>query len=448
MRRRRSCSGFWGNWGMPEAVASDWLSTNFGSLCLRIVNGGTPETDVPSYWDGDTPWITGADFTARGVGEFRRHVSERGIRASATSVVKQGNLLVVTRTGVGKLAIAPCNIAISQDITGVYVDPQKADTEFVYYLLSRELEELKKLNQGTSINGIVRGDLEKHKVSIPRTRSVQKKLASIFRSIDTAIEKAEALIAKHQQIKAGLMHDLFTRGVLPNGQLRPPRSEAPELYQETVMGWIPRDWFVSDCGREFAIDSGITLGPHRRPSRSARPYLRVANVHRDDLRLEDLAYLEELAGDADLPLKEKDLLVVEGHANRMEIGRCAMVTKAAVGMLFQNHLFRLRPQRLVSEFALDWLNSHHAQRYWDMTCSTSSGLNTINRKMLGRLPVLVPPADEQARIVRAVAVTKCRIEEETQLLDKLSKQKLGLMQDLLTGRVPVPAAAEPAEAAA
>ncbi len=73
-----------------------------------------------------------------------------GIRSSATSVVQQGNLLVVTRTGVGKLAIAPCDIAISQDITGVYLDASKVDTKFVYHLLGKELNELKKLNQGTS----------------------------------------------------------------------------------------------------------------------------------------------------------------------------------------------------------------------------------------------------------------------------------------------------------
>jgi type I restriction enzyme, S subunit len=46
------------------------------------------------------------------------------------------------------------------------------------------------------------------------------------------------------------MHDLFARGVLPNGQLRPPRSEAPELYQETAIGWIPREW---DCERLGSI---------------------------------------------------------------------------------------------------------------------------------------------------------------------------------------------------
>ena len=320
--------------------------------------------------------------------------------------------------------------------------------KYLYFALASHFDWIQHRRTGTGVPHVPKDLGRILKLRIPHSLRVQERIANVLSCIDTAIEKTEALIAKHQQIKAGLMHDLFTRGVLPNGQLRPPRSEAPELYQETALGWIPQDWSLSDCGREFAIDSGITLGPHRRPGRNARPYLRVANVHRDELRLEDLAYLEELAGDADLPLKEKDLLVVEGHANRMEIGRCAMVTEAAVGMLFQNHLFRLRPQRLVSEFALDWLNSHHAQRYWDMTCSTSSGLNTINRKMLGRLPVLVPPADEQARIVRAVAVMKCRIEEEAQLLNKLRKQKLGLMQDLLTGRVPVPAAPEPAEATA
>ena len=38
------------------------------------------------------------------------------------------------------------------------------------------------------------------------------------------------------------MHDLFTRGIGPDGQLRPPREQAPELYQETPIGWIPKEW--------------------------------------------------------------------------------------------------------------------------------------------------------------------------------------------------------------
>jgi type I restriction enzyme, S subunit len=55
-------------------------------------------------------------------------------------------------------------------------------------------------------------------------------------------------MAKHQQIKAGLMHDLFTRGVTPDGHVRPTRFEAPHLYKETPFGWIPKEWETSPLG--------------------------------------------------------------------------------------------------------------------------------------------------------------------------------------------------------
>jgi type I restriction enzyme S subunit len=50
----------------------------------------------------------------------------------------------------------------------------------------------------------------------------QRRIAEILSTLDETIEQTEALIAKYQQIKAGLMHDLFTRGVTPDGKLRPP----------------------------------------------------------------------------------------------------------------------------------------------------------------------------------------------------------------------------------
>ena len=83
------------------------------------------------------------------------------------------------------------------------------------------------------------------------------------------------------------------------------------------------------------------------------------------------------------------------------------------------------------------MNSHYAQSYWEMACSTSSGLNTVNRKMLGRMPVLVPPMNEQTEISAKALSIKRMIQSEREVLLKLRAQKLGLMQDLLTGKVPV-----------
>jgi type I restriction enzyme S subunit len=90
-----------------------------------------------------------------------------------------------------------------------------------------------------------------------------------------------------------------------------------------------------------------------------------------------------------------------------------------------------------SEFGLLWLNSFHVQRYWQRTCSTSSGLYTINRRMLSAVPIYLPASEEQARIASMASAARRRIEADEALLGKLRAQKLGLMQDLLTGKVPV-----------
>ena len=63
------------------------------------------------------------------------------------------------------------------------------------------------------------------------------------------IEKTEAAIAKYQALKQGMMHDLFTRGIdVKTGKLRPSYQDAPELYQESDLGMIPKDWEVNELG--------------------------------------------------------------------------------------------------------------------------------------------------------------------------------------------------------
>jgi len=268
--------------------------------------------------------------------------------------------------------------------------------------------------------------------------SEQCRVVSILNTLDTAIHETEAIMAKLKAVKRGLLHDLLTRGIDENDELRPPQAAAPHLYNESPLGWIPREWEASSVENEFAIDAGITLGAHRLPKSRPRKYLRVANVHRDKFSLEDIAELD--AADSETRVKAlvvDDLLIVEGHASTSQIGRCAIADGRVVGMLFQNHLFRLRSRRLLPAFALLWLNSGFAQAYWHCEAVTSSGLNTINRTKLHRLLVAVPPINEQITITSRKKALEERIEIETRLHAKLKAEKSGLMDDLLTGRVRV-----------
>lgn len=429
---------------MPKHCGTSWHKVPFGSICSRIANGGTPDTGNPSYWNGQIPWVTGADFTQHGIGEFRRYVSSKGISSSATSVVQQGNLLVVTRTGVGKLAIAPCDIAISQDITGVYLDPSSVDTKFVYHLLCSDLNELKKLNQGTSINGIVRSDLERHLVRLPISKKIQRRIAEVLDAIDTAIEKTEALIAKYQQIKAGLMHDLFTRGVLPNGQLRPPRDQTPELYQETAIGWIPREWNFSTLNELLApLPNNIRSGPFgsallkHELVENGIPFLGIDNIHTEHFEPEFRRFVSErkLLELAKYKVRPRDVVITIMGT----VGRCCVIPDDLDLALSSKHLWTMTfdPEKVVPELVCWQLNHSSWAQAWFRRAMQGGIMDAIQSSTLKTLLLPVPSLDEQALIYARYLKISARIRQDNSQVEKLRKQKIGLMHDLLTGEVPV-----------
>jgi len=189
-------------------IPKEWFVANLGDLCNDLVNGGTPPTNILKYWNGNIPWITGADFEEGKITNIRRKITTEAVLNSSTNVINKGNLLVVTRTGVGKIAIAPRNIAISQDITGVYFK-EIAYTLYFYYRLQFEIANLKSFNQGTSINGITRDVLINHKLAVPNL-SEQKEIAYILKEIDNKINNEGAYLSKLQKLKQGLMQDLLT----------------------------------------------------------------------------------------------------------------------------------------------------------------------------------------------------------------------------------------------
>ena len=148
-------------------VPVDWEVVRLENISLKFYNGGTPDTTNKDYWNGKIPWVTGADFENQKVNRIRRYISDEGVKNSATNIVQKGNILVVTRIGVGKLAIAPVDIAISQDITGVVLYQEKALPTYIYWYLNYSENRLKSIVQGTSINGLLRNDLESFAISLP-----------------------------------------------------------------------------------------------------------------------------------------------------------------------------------------------------------------------------------------------------------------------------------------
>jgi type I restriction enzyme S subunit len=188
--------------------SGEWEVKTIGEIGYKFLNGGTPSTKKEEYWEGNIPWITGADFIDQKVADIRRFITTEAVNNSATNVIEKGNLLVVTRTGVGKIAIAPFDLAISQDVTGVYVKKEYVLPEFLFWYFYYNTGSLRNLNQGTSISGITRDTLTSLSISLP-SLAEQTAIAEILSDMDAEISALEGKLVKARQVKAGMVSELL-----------------------------------------------------------------------------------------------------------------------------------------------------------------------------------------------------------------------------------------------
>lgn len=283
----------------------------------------------------------------------------------------------------------------------------------------------------------------RYKVYAP-AQSIQTKIATILTAIDTAIEKTEALIAKYQQIKAGLMHDLFTRGVLPNGQLRPPREQAPELYQETVIGWIPMEWNVSTLeGLLASLPNSIRSGPFgsallkHELVEDGIPFLGIDNIHVEHFEpvfrrfVSERKFLEL----AKYKVRPRDVVITIMGT----VGRCCVIPDDLELALSSKHLWTMTfdPEKVVPELVCWQLNHSSSAQAWFRRAMQGGIMDAIQSSTLKTLVLPVPGMDEQILIYERYLKVSTRIRQDSELLNKLRKQKSGLMHDLLTGKVRV-----------
>ena len=256
----------------------------------------------------------------------------------------------------------------------------------------------------------------------------QLRIAEILARIDDAIERTEMLIEKHQQIKAGLMHDLFTRGISTAGRTGPTDED------------LPKGWRWAPLGDMAKVVSGVTLGGAGPASGSVVPYLRVANVQDGYLALEEIKTIRVSRSVLqELRLLPGDVLMNEG-GDFDKLGRGTVWSGEIDDCIHQNHVFRVRTDRSVlnPEYLALHSECHYGKRYFLISSKQSTNLASINATQLRRYPIALPPLDEQARIVARLSAAKAHLSGLEQSVAKLRAQKLGLMQDLLTGKVRVP----------
>ncbi len=203
-------------------IPAHWRVVRLGEVVTCAFGGGTPSTSNPDFWDGKIPWITSAIIQDDDIElfTFQRTITEDGLKNSSTSVAPKGSLLVGTRVGVGKAAVATFNVAINQDLTALILS-QHVDVYFVAYLLkSRWYQSWFENNKrGATIKGVPRKDLLKLPIPLPHL-SEQREIVRILQAVDAKIAAEGARRAALEELFKTLLHQLMTgqirlHGVIP-----------------------------------------------------------------------------------------------------------------------------------------------------------------------------------------------------------------------------------------
>lgn len=275
----------------------------------------------------------------------------------------------------------------------------------------------------------------------------QQAMGAILRLLDELIGKTEAVIGKLRQVRAGLLHDLLTRGLDAHGQLRPPPTQAPHLYHPSPLGLIPKEWKVPTLAQLCShIGSGVTpRGGQNVYTTEGVMLIRSQNVTFDGLLLEDVAFIpEELhLGMLRSEVFENDVLF---NITGASIGRCCAVPIGLGKANLNQHVCALRVPNATTadaKYLASLLASPIGQRQMDVLL-TIGNRQGLNYQQLGSFVIPWPEPDERKAISSQLQAIEGQICAEERGLRKLALLKSGLMTDLLTGRVRVPEGVAPA----
>lgn len=186
-----------------------WRPRTIASMC-SIVNGGTPSSHEPRYWNGGIPWCTPTDITStRGpyLDRTERTLTSAGVEASSATVLPVNSLLLCTRATIGAVKIAARPMATNQGVKALICED--VDPVFLYYKLLTMKPILERLGAGSTFLEVSKSDLASIVVKVPPLPE-QRAVAEVLSDMDAEIDALVAQRDKTAQLKQAMMQELLT----------------------------------------------------------------------------------------------------------------------------------------------------------------------------------------------------------------------------------------------
>ncbi len=219
--------------GLPKG----WVSTSVGEI-YDIVGGGTPSTSIEEYWKGDIAWITSADICGLKDIQPRKQITKAAIGNSATNLVPAGSLIVVTRVGLGKVALAKMPLCFSQDSQALIGDSYSIYPDYSLYSLAQAVQVFKYQNRGTTIAGVTKKQLSELPFALPPFPEQQRIVAAIeqqFSRLDAGVAALRQAQAKLKRYRAAVLKAAVEGKLTESWRAEYPSTETASQLLERIL---------------------------------------------------------------------------------------------------------------------------------------------------------------------------------------------------------------------
>jgi type I restriction enzyme S subunit len=350
-------------------------------------------------------------------------------------LVKRGDLLIGMDGDFLTVKWKGRNALLNQRVCKLVAkDLKQLNQDFLFYRIIDEINHINRITSATTVKHLSSRDVLGIKIDLP-PKPEQTKIAEILSTVDRTIEQTEALIAKQQRIKTGLMQDLLTRGIDEYGNLR---SEQTHQFKDSPLGRIPVEWNCASVGTHLE-NIGQGWSPDCEGVSTPQGYWGVlkttAVVWEGYQTCENKALPMNLRPRPLLEVKAGDVLMTRGGPNS-RVGVVAFVGETQSQLMLSDKLYRLDTKdSLVPEYLAMALSSSQTQRHLStLKTGLAESQTNISQEIVRSLLIRVPPEPEQIEVSKIIRSANDRIDSEVRRIDKLRSLKTALMQDLLTGK--------------
>ena len=374
----------------------EWETKLINDLAV-VIGGGTPDTTIKSYWDGEIQWFTPSEIGKnKYVDSSLRTITEEGLNNSSAKLLPPNTILLSSRATIGECSLSLRECATNQGFQSLV--SKKCYVDFLYYLIQTKKRDLIRKSCGSTFLEISANEVRKIQVSVP-TDVEQQKIAGLLSLIDERIATQNKIIEKLQSLIKGLSQQLLS-------------SE--------------NDWILYRLDDLAQIKSGYsgTQVSYQTPYKVSR----IETISKHCIDIQRIGYVECIPESYRLNVGN----ILFSNINSIQyIGNTAYLDKD-YGLYHGMNLLRIipnttivRPRFLHLLLCTDWAINH-----FQTICNKAVSQASINQTALGKSRYPIPPMSVQQQICSMFELTERKLDNEQEYISCLQQQKRYLLQEM------------------